>query len=501
MLAIACPSCGTPADQSAKFCGECGDALAATPTTPPAPPEDPGQQRFVTVLFADLVGFTSYSEGRDSEDVRAMLMRYFDRAREVIERFGGVVDKYIGDAVMAVWGTAEAHEDDAERGVRAGLELVDAVEALGEELGITSLAARVGVLSGRTSVGVGGNEMGLVVGDLVNTASRLQSLVAPGDVFVGKVTQELTMGAIAYEALGEHAVKGKETTVEAWRALRAIAGIGGQRKAQALEAPFVGREHDLRLLKDMLHATSGEGRARLLSIVGPAGIGKSRLVREFSNYVDGLAEDVYWHEGRSPAYGDGLTFWALSEMVRHRCGIAETDNEHRTRTRLLTTLAEYVADEVNRRWMEPKLMGLLGVGEVPATDRAELFSAWRIFFENVAAAGPTVMVFEDFHWADAGLIDFVEELVARSARYPMLIITMARPDLLERRAGWASGQVNTLAMQLAPLSDPDVRDLVAGMLPGAPDEMVDDIVAKASGIPLYAVEFGRMLVSRGDLGA
>ncbi len=501
-LAPSCANCGTLADLGAKFCGECGHPFAAVqPSESSSSVDDPGQQRFVTVLFADLVGFTSFSEGRDSEDVRAMLMRYFDRSRDAVERFGGIVDKYIGDAVMAVWGTEVAREDDAERGVRAALELVDTVRALGEQLAIPDLAARVGVLSGRTSVGGGGNELGLVVGDLVNTASRLQSLAPPGAVLVGSATRDLTASAIAYEALGEHAVKGKEEVVEAWRALHAVAGIGGQRKTQALEAPFVGREHDLRLLKELMHATTREGRARLVSVVGQAGIGKTRLAREFFNYVDGLTEDVYWHEGRSPAYGDGLTFWALSEMVRMRCGIAETDDDHRTRTRLLTALAEYVPDEEDRRWMEPKLLGLLGVGDVPSTDRDELFSAWRVFFENVAAVGTTVMIFEDFHWADTGLIDFVDVMAARSAHHPIMIVTLARPDLLERRAGWGSGRVNTVAMQLAPLANADMTDLVTGMLPGAPEGIVGEIVTKASGIPLYAVEFGRMLVSNGVLAA
>ncbi len=500
-LAASCPNCGSPTESGARFCGECGHDLATPavrPVAAPPPAQDPGRQRLVTVMFADIVGFTPFSEGRDSEDVRAMLTRYFDRSREVVERFGGVVDKYIGDAVMAVWGAETSHEDDAERGVRAALELVDSVAALGDELGV-ELQARAGLMSGSTSVGSGGNERGLVVGDMVNTASRLQGLAEPGTVVVGQATRDLAGAAIDFAPLGEHLVKGKETPVPAFHALRVIAKLRGVGRSEGLVPPFVGREHEMRILKDMLHATGRERRARLVSIVGDGGIGKSRLSDEFLIYIDGLTEDVYYHAGRSPAYGDGLTFWALAEMVRQRCGIAETDDDHKTRTKLRTTLAEYVVDASERDWLEPHLAGLLGVAPVPDVERAELFAAWRTFFERVADRGTTTMVFEDIHWADSGLLDFIEEMVKRSARHPIQIVTLARPGLLERRPGWGSGQVNSLAIQLGPLADVDVEQLVDGMVPGIPSELRDRVVAAAAGVPLYAVEFVRMLVGDGTL--
>jgi tetratricopeptide (TPR) repeat protein len=399
---------------------------------------------------------------------------------------------------MAIWGAEATGEDDAERGVRAALELLDAVAALGEEIG-ADLSARIGVMSGTTSVGSGGNERGFVVGDLVNTASRLQSAAAPRTVLVGRATQEVTAAAIDYASPVTLEVKGKETPVQAWEALRVAAGRGGEGRALGLTPPFVGREHDMRLLKDLLHATTRERRARLVSIIGQPGIGKTRLVQEFENYVDGLSEDIYWHTGRSPSYGDGVTYWALGEMIRRRCGIAETDNDHRSRTKLLTALAEYVPDPDDRAWLEPRIAGLLGLGDVPDIDRSELFGAWRLFFERVADRGTVVMVFEDLHWGDDGVLDFVELLIQRSSQFPILLITLARPDLLERRPGWAAGTANALGMQLAPLADIAVEKLVTGMVPGAAHEVADVIVPRAGGIPLYAVEFVRMLVNRGRL--
>jgi class 3 adenylate cyclase len=309
----------------------------------------------VSVLFADLVGFTALAEGKDAEETRDLLSRYFDLAREVIGRYGGTVEKFIGDAVMAVWGAPTAHEDDAERAVRAGLELVDAVTTLG--LGI---AARAGVLTGEAAVTLGATNQGMVAGDLVNTASRLQSVAPPGVVLVGEATQRAASKAIAFEEAGPQLLKGKTSPVPAWRALRVIAERGGRNRSETLEAPFVGRDDELRLLKDLFHATGREGRARLVSAIGPAGIGKSRLAWEFLKYLDGLVDTVWFHDGRSPAYGDGISFWALGETVRRRAGLLEGDDEATTRSKLAATLAEHVPDPDERRWIEAALLALLG---------------------------------------------------------------------------------------------------------------------------------------------
>lgn len=463
------------------------------------PATDSGERRFVSVLFADLVGFTPFSETRDPEEVRAMLTRYFNRAQEVIERFGGEVDKFIGDAVTAIWGAKQANEDDAERAVRAALELVDRVRALGEESDLPDLAVRAGVLSGETSVGTGGNETGLVVGDIVNTASRLQSAAHPGTVFVGEATRNLTESAIRYEPVGEQELKGKSVPVTAWRAVSIVSERGGKGREAGLEPPFVGRGDELRLLKDTLHATTRDQTARLISIVGEAGIGKSRLAWELLKYIDGLTEVFRWHQGRSPSYGDGVTFWALTEMVRSRAAIAEIDEPLKARTKLRTAVAEFVSDPEEQQWIEPKLAGLLGLAEMPAGDRNELFAAIRTFFHRIAEQETTVLLFEDLQWADEGQLEFIEDLVEMSPRHPILVITLARPELLSRRPSWGSARHHFLSMRLGPLTDDQMKELITGLAPGIPDATVELVVERAGGVPLYAVEYVRMLINTGDL--
>lgn len=268
--------------------------------------------RFVSVLFLDLVGFTSLSEGREPEDVRELLDRYFVSARTVVERYGGVVEKFIGDAVMAVWGSQAAQEDDAERAVRAALELVDAVAAFGEEVAAPQLRARAGVVTGQVAALENPGE-GIVVGDRVNTASRVQSAAQPGTVLVDEVTRQVTAAVLAYEDAGEHAVKGKTEPLRLWRAVRVVAGAGGRDREQLIEAPFVGRDSELRLVNELLHATVERKAARLVAITGEPGVGKSRLRREFSNYTDGLAEAFLWHSGRCLSYGDRVAFGALAD--------------------------------------------------------------------------------------------------------------------------------------------------------------------------------------------
>ncbi|HEX5630382.1 MAG TPA: adenylate/guanylate cyclase domain-containing protein [Acidimicrobiia bacterium] len=453
----------------------------------------------VSVLFADLVGFTPFSEARDPEEVRAMLTRYFERSREIVGRFEGTVDKFIGDAVMAWWGAVEAQEDDAERAVRAALELVDMVANLGAEIGVPELSLRAGVLTGETSVGPGGNEQGLIVGDLVNTASRLQSIAAGGTVVIGASTAGLVASAIELQPLGDQVLKGKEIPVAAFRAVRVVAQRGGRGRTEGLEPPFTGRHDELRLLKDQLHATARDKRGRLVSVVGEGGIGKSRLAWELLKYIDGISDTVFWHQGRSPAYGEGIAFWSVAEMIRGRAGIvAESDDRAKARIKLRTAIAEYVPLEDERQWMEPRLAALVGLDEAPPGDRSELFAAIRTFFQRIAERSTVAMVFEDLHFADDGVLEFIDDLIERSTRHPILIITLARPELLAKHPGWGSGR-NMIATHLAPLPDADMRDLVMGMTPGLPTETVDAIVNMAAGIPLYAVEFVRMLIAGGDV--
>jgi len=294
-LAIACPSCNAPNSPTAKYCGECATPLiaGATPASavarPGVAPTVPvAERRLVSVLFADLVGFTTLAEGRDAEETRELLSRYFALAREVIARYGGTVEKFIGDAVMAVWGAPTAHEDDAERAVRAGLDLVESVRTLGP-----TVQARAGVLTGEAAVTLGATNQGMVAGDLVNTAARLQSVAPAGAVLVGEATQRAASAAIAFEEAGQQVLKGKTAPVPAWRALRVVAQRGGQGRSDLPEPPFVGRGEELRLLKDLIATTGRDRRTRLVSITGPGGIGKSRLAWELEKYIDGTAIPDY----------------------------------------------------------------------------------------------------------------------------------------------------------------------------------------------------------------
>jgi class 3 adenylate cyclase/tetratricopeptide (TPR) repeat protein len=484
-----------------RFCTQCGTPFEAeAQTQAPAPTAAPAaERRLVSVLFADLVGFTTVSEARDPEETRELLSRYFDTCRRLIGVYGGTVEKFIGDAVMAVWGTPVATEDDAERAVRAALDLVTAVSALGDEVDAPGLSARAGVLTGEAAVNVGAVGEGMVAGDLVNTASRIQSVAEPGSVFVGDATRRATEQVIAYEPAGEHELKGKLERVTLWRAQRIVSARRGELKSDGLEAPFVGREREVRQLKELFHACSEERKAHLVSITGIAGIGKSRLAWEFYKYFDGIAETVYWHRGRCLAYGEGVTYWALADMVRMRCQIAEDDQPSVALDKLRATLSEQLLDEEERRFVEPALAQLLGAGEGEDADRQELFAAWRLFFERLSDTYPVVLVFEDLQWADASLLDFIEYLLEWSRSHRLYVITLARPELVEQRQTWGAGQRSFTSIYLEPLGEPAMEELLDGLVPGMPGSLKAQILARAEGVPLYAVETIRMLLDRGLL--
>ena len=399
---------------------------------------------------------------------------------------------------MAVWGAPTAHEDDAERAVRAALDIVAGVPALGDRF---EVQVRAGVLTGEAAVTVGASGQGMVAGDLVNTASRLQSVAPPGTVLVGETTYRAANDAISFEEAGDQLLKGKSAPVPAWRAMAVVALRGGTGRSGALEPPFTGRDEELRLLKELFHATEREGRARLAAVMGQGGIGKSRLVWEFEKYIDGVVDTVWWHYGRSPAYGEGISYWALAEMVRGRALIAESDEPSVARERLRAAVEEWLPDEQERRWVEPRLAALLALEPMPPGSRDELFAAWRTFFEHVADRGPTVMIFEDLQWADDGMLDFITELLDRSRSRPIFVITLARPELNERHPGWSTGLRSLSQMSLEPLDSEQMAELVRGTVPGISDDATEAIVGRAEGIPLYAVETIRMLVDRGDLVA
>jgi class 3 adenylate cyclase/tetratricopeptide (TPR) repeat protein len=454
--------------------------------------------RVVSVLFVDLVNFTTLSESRDAEDVRELLGRYFDVARTIVERYGGAIEKFIGDAVMAVWGAPVAREDDAERAVRAGLDLVDAVAAFGEEAGVPELRARAGVTTGQVA-SVSSPGESLVVGDRVNTASRVQTIAQPGTVYVDDLTRQVTSAGISYEDTGEHTVKGKQEPLRLWRALRVIAGIaGGQRAEEGIEAPLVGRESELRLLKELFHGAVDRPAARLLAISGPAGVGKTRMRWEFVKYLDGLSDTVLWHSGRCPSYGDGVAYWALAEMVRQRLGIPEEATATETGQKLVAGLERWVPDAAEREFLAPRIGALVGVGEATLA-RQDLFAGWRLFFERLSEQLPVVMVFEDLQWADDGLLDFIEHLLDWSAERPIFVLTLARPELSERRAGWPPARAGVTPLFLEPLAPDAVGALLDELVDGLPAGARERIVSQSEGIPLYALETVRALADRGAL--
>jgi hypothetical protein len=337
----------------------------------------------------------------------------------------------------------------------------------------------------------------MVAGDLVNTAARLQSAAAPGTVLVGESTYRAASVAIAFEPAGEQTLKGKAAPVQAWRALRVVAERGGRGRADQLEAPFVGRDVELRLLKDLFHATGAERRIRHVSVVGTAGIGKSRLAWEFEKYLDGIEELVKWHHGRSPAYGQGITFWSLGEMIRSRAQLVETDDHAKTRERIAAMVNEVMPNHPNRAWVEKSMLQLLGIeGGVSST---ELFGAWRAFFEALSAQGTVVLVFQDVHWADHGTLDFIDHLIEWSREFPIFILSLARPEILEERPDWGSARRSFTSVYLEPLGEAAIRELLLGLVPDLPDATVKAIVGQAEGVPLFAVEIVRMLATTGQI--
>ena len=454
-----------------------------------------------SVLFADLVGFTSLSEARDPEDVREILSRYFTVCRNVIDRYGGVVEKFIGDAVMAVWGTPVATEQDAERAVRAALELVEAVAALGAAVSAAGLAARAGIVTGPVAVTIGAHGEGMVAGDAVNTASRVQGVARPGGVLADDSTKRLTERAIAYDDAGVYALKGREASAHLFAATRVLSGAGGTQRVDGLEAPLVGRAAELRTVKDLFHASVERRSPRLLVITGPAGVGKSRLGWEFEKYTDGLADTVLWHRGHCLSFGgEGVAYWALAEIVRQRFGIAEEDPTGVAETKMVEGMLRFVDDPAERDYVGARLSRLLGVRypAAPAAvlDRDELYAGWRMFFERLAAVAPVAMLIEDAHHADEGLLGFFAHLIEWTRQLPIFVLLFARPGRDAIDSGYGVGR-NRSTLSLDPLDPASMDDLVGALVPGAPPAAREAVVTRAEGIPLFAVETIRALIDYG----
>ncbi len=452
-----------------------------------------------SVLFCDVVGFTPLSESRDPEVVRELLSEYFGQARTVVGRYGGVVEKFIGDAVMAVWGTPAATEGDAERAVRAGLDLVSAVAELGAAAGVPGLAARAGVVTGEVAVTLGATSEGMVAGDAVNTAARVQATARPGWVLVDGATQRLAGGGVGFADAGEHVLKGKAEPERLWRATRVLAGVGGSQRVDGLEAPLTGRDAELRTIRELFHAAAGRRVPRLVLVSGPAGVGKSRLGWEFFKYIDGLAQEVWWHRGRCLSYGEGVAFWALAEIVRQRLGIAEEDPAEVAAAKLAGGLERFVPGPAERAYIGARLGRLLGVAvagdDGAALAREELFAGWRLFFERLAAGQPVVLLVEDTQYADAGLLDFLDHLIDWSRDLPVFVLVLARPELGQARPGFGAGR-NRSTLTLDPLDAASMDQLADALVPGMPAAARAKITGQAQGIPLFAMETVRALIDR-----
>jgi class 3 adenylate cyclase/tetratricopeptide (TPR) repeat protein len=489
-----CPACGAPADRG-RFCGDCGTPLEPAAQDPASTHERPVAERRVTsVLFGDLVGFTPLSESRDAEEVRELLSRYFAECRTVIGRYGGTVEKFIGDAVMAVWGVPTAHEDDAERAVRAGLELASVVAGLGEDVGAPGLAMRVGVVTGEVAVTIGATSEGMVAGDAVNTAARVQSAAEPGTVWVDEATRSLTAAAIAYDDTGEHELKGKSEPMRLFAARAVVAEVGGGQRVDGLEAPLTGRDREMRLLKELFHSTEESQRPRLVVLDGEAGVGKSRMAWEFEKYADGLAADTRWHRGRCLSYGDAVAFWPLAEAVRARLGLTEGDSGDVVSDKLDAGLATFIPDAEEREWMRPRLAALVRAGSPGDFTRPELFIAWTTWFERVGAdSDSVVLVVDDSQYADDALLDFLEHLLAH-ARSGVFVLALSRPELLTRRPGLGGRRGSVI--RLDPLDDDAMARLVDGLVAGLSPDARTALVSRAEGVPLFAVETVRALIDR-----
>ncbi len=452
------------------------------------------ERKVVTVLFCDLVGSTAHAEQTDPEDVRALLSRYHERVRQELERFGGTVEKFIGDAVMALFGAPVAHEDDPERAVRAAHAIREWAAEDGE------VQVRIGITTGEALVALGARPdrgEGMASGDVVNTAARIQSAAPESGILVDETTFRATERAIAYGDQRPIEAKGKAAPVPVWLALEPKARFGVDVR-QIGRTPLVGRRDELEALLGALNRARREREPQLVTLVGVPGIGKSRLVWEVFQRLEERPGVVRWRQGRSLPYGEGVSFWALGEMVKAQAGILETDDAARTEEKLRETVAALVPEAADGQWFERHLRPLVGLetgSEVGADRRGEAFAAWRRFFEAIAEQRPLVLVFEDLHFADDGLLDFVDHLVDWASGVPLLVLGTARPELLARRPGWGGGKPHALTLSLSPLSDDETARLVHALLeqPVLDAAVQETLLERAAGNPLYAEEFVRMM--------
>jgi class 3 adenylate cyclase/tetratricopeptide (TPR) repeat protein len=488
---VTCPSCGQENPEGFRLCGMCGAAL--TPAAAPSREE----RKVVTILFTDLVGSTARAEGLDPEDVRATLSAYYARLRSELERHGGTVEKFIGDAVMAVFGAPVSHEDDPERAVRAAIAIRDSIGG--------DLEIRTAVHTGEALVALGARAVegeGMVSGDVVNTAARLQSSAPVNGILVGEGTYRATRHAIEYRDAEPVEAKGKSEPVRVWEAVAARSRFGSDVE-QKLRTPLVGRERERGLLADALARARTEESVQLVTLVGVPGIGKSRLVAELFQITEADPDLINWRQGRSLPYGERVSFWALGEIVKAHAGILESDDTATAEEKLGAMVETLSEDEREREWLARQTRPLVGLEGAERAEREESFAAWRRLLEAAAEQRPLILVFEDLHWADDGLLDFVDHLADWATTVPLLIVGTARPELLDRRPGWGGGKRNAFTLSIGALTDDETALLLQRLLDRAvlDADAQQAVLKRAEGNPLYAEEYARMLSEHdgGDL--
>jgi class 3 adenylate cyclase/tetratricopeptide (TPR) repeat protein len=495
---LVCARCARENPDDARFCNACGAALAPDPRARE-------ERKIVTAVFVDLVGSTARAERLDPEDVRAVLRRYHETLRRDLERYGGTVEKFIGDAVVAVYGAPTAHEDDPERAVRAALAARESIAALNDRDDALDLHVRVGVATGEALVTLDARAAegeSMVAGDVMNTAARIQAAAPVDGILVGAATHRATERAIVYREHEAVSAKGKTDPVGVWEAVEAMGRVSGPGEDDPT-SPLVGRENERALLLGAFARVRVDRSPQLVTLVGVPGIGKSRLVVELRETAAEDEEIISWRYGRCLPYGDGVTFWALGEIVKAQAGIRENDTAALAAEKLARAVAD-VVPEGDRRWVEPSLRPLVGLvsEDVALADRrTELHAGWRVFLEALAEQRPLVVVIDDLQWADDGLLDFVDELVDLVEGVALLVVCCARPELLERRPDWGGGKRNALTVSLGPLVEGDVARLVESLLGRDPADadLRANVVELAAGNPLYAEELVRMRTSGGDL--
>jgi class 3 adenylate cyclase/tetratricopeptide (TPR) repeat protein len=483
-----CPNCGSPNVAGAPICQSCGATLSATP--PPAT----GARKVVTVLFSDVTGSTDLGQRLDPESVRQLLGRYFEEMRSVIERHGGTVEKFIGDAVHAVFGVPRLHEDDALRAVRAAVEMREALGKLNREFEAawgTSISTRTGVNTGDVIAGDPERTHSLVVGDTVNVAARLEQSAEPGEILIGEATLRLVRDAVVVEPLGGLSLKGKTEPVPAWRLLEVYPGAPGW--TRRLDSPLVGREHELALLQESLELVTASPGCQVVTVMGVAGSGKSRLANEFLSRLGGRARVV---KGRCLAYGEGITFWPIVESVRDAAGISTQDSSEEAHRKVM----ELLPSTDDAPLVGERLAALLGLHPaMPGIQ--ETFWAVRKLFEGLAAGRPLIALFDDIHWGESTFLDLLEYLGDWIRETPVLIICLARPELLEERPGWMTAKTNATLLALNPLTEAESDGLIVNLVGGADldREARSRIAEVAEGNPLFVEETLRMLVDDGHL--